>query len=54
MEEPDFDVKKEKILSKLDLGISMLDMLGKSQNLLEYTDSIKMVLLDAEKDVKEY
>lgn len=54
MKEPEFDVKKESILSKLDYAISMLDMLGKDKNLTNYTNSIKMVLLDGEKEVKEY
>lgn len=53
MEEPDVDIKKEIILSKLDSCIAMLDRIREEYDIIGLID-INTVLLQVEKEVKEY
>lgn len=53
MEEPDVDIKKEIILSKLDSALRMLEKMQEQYDLVGFID-IKTVLLQTEKEVKEY
>lgn len=53
MDEPDFDVKKEIILSKLDAGMAMLEKIREEHDLAGLFD-IQTLLLQIQKDVKEY
>lgn len=53
MDEPDFDVKKEMILAKLDVALKLLEderAVHDNVNLLD----ISNILLKVEKEVKEY
>lgn len=53
MEEPDVDIKKEIILSKLDACIAMLEEIKQEYDIVGLID-INTVLLQIEKEVKEY
>lgn len=53
MEEPDYDVKKEIILSKLDACIAMLEEIREEYDIVGLID-INTVLKQIEKEVKEY
>lgn len=53
MDEPDFDVKKEIILSKLDACMSMLENIREEHDLAGLVD-IQTLLLQIQKEVKEY
>lgn len=53
MEEPDFDIKKDLILAKLDAAISMLEKIQLEHDLVGITDVITTLEM-VEKDVKDY
>ncbi|MBO7732977.1 MAG: hypothetical protein J6S67_10500 [Methanobrevibacter sp.] len=53
MEEPDYDVKKELILAKLDTVLRMLDAVREKHDIIELLD-INSILLKVEKEVQEY
>ena len=53
MDEPDVDIKKEIILSKLDTCIRMLDNIREEHDIVGLID-INTILLQIEKEVKEY
>ena len=53
MDEPDVDIKKELIMSKLDACIAMVEKLQLEHDLVGLVD-IKTTLLMVEKEVKEY
>lgn len=53
MEEPDYDVKKELILAKLDTVLRMLDAVREKHDIIELLD-IDSILLQVEREVKEY
>lgn len=53
MEEPDVDIKKEIILSKLDACIAMLEEIKQEYDIVGLID-INTVLLQIEKEVREY
>lgn len=53
MEEPDYDVKKELILAKLDTVLRMLDAVREKHDIIELLD-IDTLLMQIEKEVKEY
>lgn len=53
MEEPDYDVKKEIILSKLDACIAMLEEIREEYDIVGLID-INTLLKQIEKEVKEY
>ena len=53
MEEPDYDVKKEIILSKLDACIAMLEEIRAEYDIVGLID-INTVLKQIKKEVKEY
>lgn len=53
MEEPDYDVKKDLILAKLDTVLGMLDAVREKHDIIELLD-IDTILMQVEKDVKEY
>ena len=51
MEEPDYDVKKELILAKLDTVLRMLDAVREKHDIIELLD-INSILLKVEKEVQ--
>ena len=53
MEEPDCDIKKEIILSKLDACIAMLEEVRQEYDIVGLID-INTVLRQVEKELKEY
>lgn len=53
MDEPDCDVKKEIILSKLDACLAMLEKIREEHDVVGLVD-ISTLLLQIEKAVKEY
>lgn len=53
MEEPEVDIKKEIILSKLDAAIAMLEEIQQEYDVIALID-VNTVLRQCEKEVKEY
>ena len=53
MDEPDYDVKKEIIMSKLDHCLKMIEDMREKHDLVELIE-LNSILLQVEKEIKEY